>query len=225
MKRLLTALILGTLIPGTAMAADLSTDKQKFSYALGTQIGRNVSEQGVELDADAFAAGVRDLLKGDNLQLSNEQMQLAAERYQQELKTRRDAAGTENSAAGSAFREKNKQATGVKELDNGIQYKVIEAGDGAKPSVEDTVTVHYRGTDIDGEQFDSSYDRGEPATFQLNKVIKGWQEILPMMQEGGTWHVVIPPKLAYGERGAGAAIGPNETLVFDIELIEIKATD
>ncbi|MDZ7737461.1 MAG: FKBP-type peptidyl-prolyl cis-trans isomerase [Gammaproteobacteria bacterium] len=88
-----------------------------------------------------------------------------------------------------------------------------------------TVTVHYRGTDIDGEQFDSSYDRGEPATFQLNKVIKGWQEILPMMQEGGTWHVVIPPELAYGERGAGAAIGPNETLVFDIELIEIEATD
>ncbi|MDZ7737462.1 MAG: FKBP-type peptidyl-prolyl cis-trans isomerase N-terminal domain-containing protein [Gammaproteobacteria bacterium] len=133
MKRLLTALILGTLIPGTAMPP-IGADKQKFSYALGTQIGRNVSEQGVELDADAFAAGVRDLLKGDNLQLSNEQMQLAAERYQQELKTRRDAAGTEDGAAGSAFRERMNRLPVSKELDNGIQYKVIEAGDGAKPS-------------------------------------------------------------------------------------------
>ena len=225
MTRLTLALILGTLIPGTLPAAELNTDKQKFSYALGTQIGRNVGQQGVELDADAFAEGVRDILKDNDLQLTQEQMQQAAERYKKELEAKRDAAAIENIAAGKAFREKNAQAANVKELDSGIQYKVIEAGTGEKPSVEDTVVVHYRGTDVNGEQFDSSYERGEPATFQINQVIKGWQEVLPMMQVGAKWQVVIPPELGYGERGAGAAIGPGETLVFDIELLEIKDGD
>lgn len=222
MKRLPLALLVGTLIPGTVLSADLDTDKQKFSYALGTQIGRNVGQQGVELDADAFAAGVRDILKDSELQLSQDEMQQAAERYKKELEAKRDAAAMENTAAGKAFREKNKQASGVKELESGIQYKVIESGSGEKPTVDDTVVVHYRGTDVNGQQFDSSYDRGEPATFQINQVIKGWQEILPMMQVGAKWQVVIPPDLAYGERGAGGAIGPGETLVFDIELLEIK---
>ena len=222
MNRFLIALLLGTLIPGTVLAADLNTDKQKFSYALGTQIGRNVGQQGVELDADAFAAGVLDVLKDNDLQLTQDAMQQAAERYKKELEAKRDAAAVDNIAAGKAFREKNAQAAGIKELDNGIQYKVIEAGTGDKPSVEDTVVVHYRGTDVNGEQFDSSYDRGEPATFQINQVIKGWQEVLPMMQAGAKWQVVIPPDLAYGDRGAGAAIGPGETLIFDIELLEIK---
>ncbi len=222
MKSLPFTLLLCTLLPVTSLAAELTSDKQKFSYALGTQIGRNVSEQGVELDAEAFAAGVRDILGERELQLSNEQMQTAAENYQKELQTRRDAEGSENSRKGAAYRAENKQSGNFKELDNGIQYKVLSAGDGASPAVEDTVVVHYRGTLIDGKQFDSSYDRGEPAEFQLNKVIQGWQEILPRMQEGAKWQVVIPPELAYGKSGAGASIGPNETLVFDIELIEVK---
>ncbi len=222
MNKRLTALILGALIPTLALSADLDTDKQKFSYALGTQIGRNVGQQGVELDADAFAAGVVDILKDSELQLTQEQMQQAAERYKKELEAERDVAGKQNLETGQVFRDKNKQAAGVEELDNGIQYKVLESGDGEKPGADDTVVVHYHGELVNGEQFDSSYERGEPATFQLNQVIKGWQEILPMMQEGAKWEVVIPPELAYGEDGAGAAIGPNETLVFNIELIEIK---
>jgi len=222
MKKISMALILGMLIPVTSHSAELATDKQKFSYALGTQIGRNIGQQGVELDAEAFAAGVRDVLEGSDLQLSQGQMQQAAERYKQELEARREVAGSENRETGRAFREKNRQTAGVEELDNGIQYQVIASGNGASPAVEDTVVVHYRGTLVNGEQFDSSYDRGEPATFQLNQVIQGWQEVLPLMQEGAKWRVVIPPELAYGERGAGAAIGPDETLVFDIELIEVK---
>ena len=222
MTNKLIALCLAMLFPVTASAADLATDKQKFSYALGTQIGRNVDQQGIELDTKAFAAGVIDILEDRDLQLSQQQMQEAAERFKQELEAERDAAGKQNTSAGQAFRDKNRQAAGVTELDNGIQYKVLEEGDGAQPSVDDTVVVHYRGKLVNGEQFDSSYDRGEPATFKLNQVIKGWQEILPRMQEGAKWEVVIPPELAYGETGAGAAIGPNETLIFDIELMEVK---
>ena len=217
------ALYLATLIPVTASAADLATDKQKFSYALGTQIGRNVDQQGIDFDAKAFAAGVIDILENNDLQLTQQQMQDAAASFKQELEAERDAAGNQNISTGKAFRDKNRQAAGVTTLENGIQYKVLEQGDGAQPSVEDTVVVHYRGELVNGEQFDSSYDRGDPATFKLNQVIKGWQEILPLMQEGAKWEVVIPPALAYGERGAGAAIGPNETLVFDIELIEVKS--
>ncbi len=222
MTKKLIALCLTTLVPVTASAADLASDKQKFSYALGTQIGRNVDQQGIDLDAKAFADGVIDILEDNDLQLTQQQMQDAAERFKQELEAERDAAGKQNTSTGQAFRDKNRQAAGVTELDNGIQYKVLEEGDGAQPSVDDTVVVHYRGKLVNGEQFDSSYDRGEPATFKLNQVIKGWQAILPRMQEGARWEVVIPPELAYGETGAGADIGPNETLIFDIELIEVK---
>lgn len=222
MKQFPIAVLVCASISGTVLAADLVTDKQKFSYALGTQIGRNVSQQGIELDADTFAAGVRDILNNGDLQLSQEEMQIAAENYQKELETKRDSQGAKNSRNGKAFRAENKKAADVEELENGIQYKVLNSGDGAKPGVEDTVVVHYRGTLTNGEQFDSSYDRGEPAEFKLDKVIQGWQEVLPLMQEGAKWQVVIPPELAYGERGAGASIGPNETLVFDIELIEVK---
>lgn len=221
MKTFPFALLLCTL-PASMLAADLTTDKQKFSYALGTQIGNNVSQQGIELDAEAFAAGVRDVLQDTDLQLSPEQMQQAAESYKEELEAKRDAIGRENKQAGLSYRAKNKQSGDFKELDNGLQYKVMEAGSGAKPSVEDTVVVHYRGTLTNGKQFDSSHDRGEPATFKISDVIQGWQEILPLMQEGAKWKVIIPPELAYGERGAGATIGPNETLVFEIELLEIK---
>lgn len=222
MKRLILPLLLFTLAPASVVAADLASDKQKFSYALGTQIGQNVSQQGIELDAEAFAAGVRDVLKGSDLQLTNEQMQQAAESYKKELEAKRDSVGRENKQAGLSYRAKNKASGEFKELDNGLQYKIVEAGSGAKPSVDDTVVVHYRGTLVNGEVFDSSYERGEPATFKISDVIKGWQEVLPMMQAGAKWKVVIPPELAYGERGAGAAIGPNETLVFDIELLEVK---
>lgn len=218
-----TSLVIAGLLPFIAIAADLTTDKQKFSYALGAQIGSNVKQQGIELDADAFAAGIHDVISDTDLKLSSEQMQQAAERYQQELMAQRDAEAGANEQRGREFRARNKQQEGVEELDRGIQYKVIESGSGKQPaSVEDTVVVHYRGSLIDGTEFDSSHGRGEPATFQINEVIEGWQIALPQMQEGDKWQIVIPPELAYGEQGAGAVIGPNETLVFEVELIEVK---
>lgn len=222
MKSILCTVLLLSLLPGRVAAVDLAGDKQKFSYALGTQIARNVGQQGVEIDAEAFAAGVRDVLNDNELQLTEEQMQQAAENYKQELDAKREVEGAQNSKAGTAFRAKNKQQSDVKELDNGIQYKVLKEGSGDQPAPDDTVVVHYRGTLVNGEEFDSSYERNEPTTFKVNEVIQGWQTILPMMQERAQWQVVIPPELAYGKRGAGSVIGPNETLIFDIELLEIK---
>lgn len=222
MKHFVIALLVGVTVPAMGMAADLVTDKQKFSYALGTQIGNKVGQQGIELDAEAFAAGVRDVLNNGELQLSAEEMHAAAESYQQQLEAERNVESSENSSKGEAFRAKYGQSSDVKKLDNGILYKVLESGNGAKPTVEDTVVVHYRGKLINGEQFDSSYDRGEPAEFKLSQVIQGWQEVLPLMQEGAKWEVVIPPELAYGESGAGSSIGPNETLIFEIDFIEVK---
>lgn len=204
-------------------AAELNTDKQKFSYALGGQIGNNVKQQGVEVDTDAFVEGMRDVLNDAEMQLTPEQMQQAAQSYQKTLQAERDAKGGDNAKVGNEFRARNKTAEGVKETASGIQYKVLETGSGKQPSPESLVTVHYRGTLINGEEFDSSYSRGEPASFQVDQVIKGWQEILPMMKEGGKWQIVIPPDLAYGDRGAGASIGPNETLVFDVELIKVES--
>ncbi len=222
MKLIVPVIICLSLAAGIATAAELTSDKQKFSYALGTQIGGNVSQQGVDIDAEAFAAGIRDVLSGNDLQLTQEQMQQAAESYKQELEAQRTAEGGQNTQAGEDYRAKNKQQSGVEELDNGLQYKVVEEGSGKQPTVEDTVVVHYRGRLINGEEFDSSYERDEPATFKVNEVIQGWQTVLPMMQEGAKWEVVIPPELAYGEQGAGNVIGPNETLIFDIELLEIQ---
>lgn len=223
MKYSVIALLVGVTLPMVCISAELVTDKQKFSYALGAQIGRNVSQQGIPLDTEAFAAGVSDILNNSDLQLTTEQMQAAAEKYQQQLKAERKVKGDENSSKGAAFMAENKKSAGVEVLDNGIQYKVLESGNGDKPTIDDTVVVHYRGTLINGQQFDSSYERGEPVEFKLSQVIQGWQEVLPLMQEGAKWQVVIPPELAYGESGAGANIGPNETLIFEIELIEVKA--
>lgn len=224
MKQFLsTSLVIAGLLPFATATADLTTDKQKFSYALGAQIGGNVKQQGIELDADAFAAGIHDVISDTELKLTSEQMQQAAERYQQELMAQRDVEAGANEQRGREFRDQNKQQAGVEELEGGVQYKVIESGSGKQPaSVGDTVVVHYRGSLIDGTEFDSSHGRGEPATFQINEVIEGWQIALPQMQEGDKWQIVIPPELAYGEQGAGAVIGPNETLVFEVELIEVK---
>jgi len=132
------------------------------------------------------------------------------------------AGTTDASQKGEAFMKTNAAKEGVVSLESGLQYRVIKAGDGATPTVQDQVTVHYRGTLLDGTEFDSSYKRGQPATFPLNRVIKGWTEGVALMQVGATWELVIPPELAYGQRGAGGAIGPNETLIFEVELIKIN---
>lgn len=204
-------------------ADDIKTDDQKFSYAIGFQIGQNLKNQGLaDVDVKALSQAVSDVLQGKDLKLSMEEMQQAVQAKQSKMMAARDAEGEKAKVAGEKFLAENKSKPGVKTLDSGIQYKVITEGKGAKPTAESSVVAHYRGTLINGTEFDSSYKRGEPATFPLNGVIKGWQEVLPLMATGSKWQVFIPSELAYGTRGAGADIGPNETLIFDIELVEVK---
>ena len=223
---LATALCAGIFMTATPAfsAEDLKTDDQKFSYASGLQIGQNLKSQGLsDVDVKAMSQAVSDVLQGKDLKLSMDEMQQAVQAKQEKMMAQLSAKGEQAKAAGEKFLAENKAKPGVKTLDSGIQYKVITEGKGSKPNADSSVVAHYRGTLIDGTEFDSSYKRGEPATFPLNGVIKGWQEVLPMMAEGSKWQVFIPSELAYGTRGAGANIGPNETLVFDIELVEVKS--
>jgi FKBP-type peptidyl-prolyl cis-trans isomerase FklB len=218
-----TLLLLGTL--GSPVVAEddvsLDTDQKKISYAIGLSTAQSIARQGVEIDLATFMVGVRDALDGTKPRLTQEEFQAvltnATASVNDKLKERAKA----NLEKGQAYMAGNKAKEGVTELSNGIQYKELRKGAGAHPKLEDTVVVHYEGRLIDGTVFDSSKQRGEPAKFPLNGVIQGWQEVLPLMATGSRWQVVIPPKLAYGVRGAGAGIGPNETLVFEIELLEI----
>lgn len=204
-----------------ANAVELTTEQQKFSYGIGTQIGQSMKRQGVEVDVDAFAAAVRDAMEGRPPQLSPEEMAEAVGNAEKKAEQDYKAIASSNLENGTKFREDYAQEDGVKRLSNGILYKVEREGAGAQPKADSQVRVHYAGYLIDGNEFDSSYRRGEPAEFPLSGVVKGWQEVLPLMREGGKWQVVIPPELAYGARGAGAVIGPNATLVFDIELLKV----
>jgi len=200
----------------------LDSDKQKFSYTVGYQIGGGLRRDGVDVDPEAVTQGIRDVLSGAAPQLSTQQMQAAITAYRQKEEADRAASAEQNRKAGAAFLAENKQKQGVIELPSGLQYQVIKKGDGKQPKGSDTVTVHYRGSLINGTEFDSSYSRNEPTSFQLDGIIKGWQEALPLMHEGAKWKIFVPPALAYGEQGAGAAIGPNATLIFEIELVAIK---
>jgi len=215
----------GVLLATSAFAADeIKTDEQKFSYAIGFQLGQNLKNQGLgDIDVKIMTQAINDVLGDKDLKLSMEEMQQAFQAKQQKMMAEMEAKGDKAKVAGDKFLADNKSKPGVKTLDSGIQYKVITEGKGNKPSLESSVVAHYRGTLIDGTEFDSSYKRGEPATFPLNGVIKGWQEVLPLMAVGSKWQVWIPSDLGYGSGGAGANIGPNETLIFEIELLEIKS--
>lgn len=203
-----------------AQEALLSTDAQKSSYAIGVTTAQSIARQGVQLDFDAYMLGVRDALEGSKPRLTQEQFQTALENASKSVNSRFKEQARSNLEAGRAFMAKNKAEAGVTELSSGIQYKELRKGAGKHPKSSDSVVVHYTGTLIDGTEFDSSRSRGEPATLPLNGVIRGWQEVIPLMSVGSRWQVVIPPKLAYGAKGAGP-IGPNETLVFEIELLDI----
>jgi len=205
-----------------AEEAALSTPKQKLSYTVGYQIGQSIKRQGLEVDTDVVGQAIKDVMTDAQPKLKPEEMQAAVQAHQQASTQKRAAQAGENKKAGEAFLAANKKKEGVVTLPSGLQYKVITEGKGKKPKPTDTIVANYRGTLIDGKEFDSSYKGGQPATFPVNAVIKGWQEILPMMPEGSKWQVFIPSELAYGEAGAGADIGPNATLIFDIELISVK---
>jgi len=205
-----------------ATAAELKSNKQKYSYAIGFQIGNNLKREGAEVDVDAIAQGIKDVLTDAKLTVSMEDMQAAVLEMQKQQQAVKEARGEKAKKEGEDFLAKNKKSKGVVVLPSGVQYSVLQEGKGEKPKPTDTITAHYKGTLIGGKEFDSSYKRGQPATFAVNQVIPGWQEILPMMSTGSKWKVVIPADQAYGTRGAGADIGPNETLIFEVELLEIK---
>ncbi|MCW8918708.1 MAG: FKBP-type peptidyl-prolyl cis-trans isomerase [Gammaproteobacteria bacterium] len=208
-------------------APALQSDLQKFSYSVGVLMATDMRNKGIDgLDEVAMGEAIRDVLDGKPLQLDEQQMEAALEqaaRQLMEAQVAETAAAAEQAkAAGAAYLAENGKREGVTTLPSGIQYKVLTEGSGAQPTLESTVVAHYHGTLIDGTVFDSSYDRGAPATFALARVVQGWQEVLPLMPVGSKWQVAIPSELAYGETGAPPKIGGNETLLFDIELIEIK---
>lgn len=211
------------LIPGIAMsAAPLKTQKQKFSYTVGFQVGMDFKRKGLDLDTEALVQAIRDTQDGTKPRLTQEEMQLALTNYKEAMEAKRKELADTNLKLSQAFLDQNKTKKGVKVTASGLQYEVLKAGTGAKPKATDSVEVHYHGTLIDGRVFDSSVNRGQTVTFPLNGVIKGWQEALQMMKKGAKWRIAIPPDLAYGPMGSPPVIAPNMALVFEIELIDIK---
>jgi len=217
---LLLALALG--FATSAFAEELESQKDKFSYTIGYQMGLSLQRPGMELNQDVLMQALSDALNGVDPKLSRQDMDaaIAAQRAKLEGERQEKAAG--NLAKGQAFLEENGQRDEVSVTDSGLQYEVLSEGDGPQPTESDTVVVHYEGTTIDGTVFDSSYERDNPATLPLNGVIQGWQEGLQLMKEGAKYKLYIPAQLAYGEQGAGGRIGPNEALIFEVELLEIK---
>jgi FKBP-type peptidyl-prolyl cis-trans isomerase FklB len=232
MKIHVIALGLG-LLTGAAAAQDaqiLKDQKEKLSYALGMDLGKQLQRQAVEVDPDLFFRGLKDALSGSKTLLSEEEARATITELQNELRKKMMAEqaqkmaelGEKNKKEGEAFLAENKAKEGVVTLESGLQYKILKQGDGKKPTADDTVVCNYRGTLINGTEFDSSYKRNQPATFAVKGVIKGWTEALQLMPVGSKWQLFIPPSLAYGERGAGNTIGPNATLIFEVELLSVK---
>jgi FKBP-type peptidyl-prolyl cis-trans isomerase len=229
--------ILSVVLLATAVFAQepqaLKTDKEKMSYAIGVDIARNFQRQRIDADTDALLKGMRDVLSRSKLAMSEEELYAALNEFQTELKQTRArtvaAAAAQNKQKSDAFLAANKTKEGVVTLLSGLQYKILKEGDGKKPTGDDTVEVNYRGTLLDGAEFDSSFARGQPATLKVAGVIKGWAEALQLMPVGSKWELFIPPELAYGAAGhsygkrvGGRNVGPNETLIFEVELLAIK---
>lgn len=229
MKALLIALVGIALVACQTSADDktvLKNEKDKISYSIGINIGTNFKNQSIDVDVDALVKGIKDAISGNKTLLSEKEVQETLTAFQNDMRTkqaeRAKAMAEKNKKEGETFLTENKKKEGIKTTANGLQYKIIKEGSGKKPKSTDTVTVHYRGTTIDGTEFDSSYKRGEPTSFPINEVIPGWTEALQLMPVGSKWQIFIPSNLAYGERGAGPQIGPNATLLFEVELISIK---
>lgn len=203
-----------------------SNNKEKISYIIGRDMAANFKKQGIEVDPDIFLQGFKEASSGAESRLNPEEVQAAMTALQQEMQSRQAAGqgakAEANKQEGEAFLAENKNREGVTTLASGLQYMVLQEGSGASPGPSDRVTTHYHGTLIDGTVFDSSYERGQPATFPVNGVISGWTEALQRMQEGAKWRLFLPANLAYGAQGAGEDIGPNATLIFDVELISVN---
>ena len=221
--------VLGVLLFAAQASAGetpvLSTLKEKVSYGLGVDIGKNFKRQGIEADFDLLVKGLKDGLSGEKLLIPDEELRTVMGAFQHEISKRQllalKMAAERNKAKGEAFLAENKSKQGVVALPSGLQYKVLREGNGKKPAEADTVECHYRGTLIDGTPLDGSQP-DKPAVFRVAGVIPGWKEALQLMPEGSKWQLFIPPHLAYGEKGGGARIGPNATLVFELELVSAK---
>jgi len=229
--RLKLIVVLGILFFVSQVSAEeklvLKNQKDKVSYAIGLNIGRNLAndlkKQLIDIDSNLLTRGIQDALAGAKPLLTDQEIQETMVAFQKEMMARWEEVGKKNKVDGETFLAENKKKEGVKTLPSGLQYKVIKAGTGKKPKADDTVTVNYRGTLINGTEFDSSYKRGQPATFPVSGgIIAGWTEALQRMGEGAKWELFIPSNLAYGERGTSGIIGPNATLIFEIELVSIK---
>lgn len=219
------AIFAGFALAMPVIAQDKSTqlkdDKDKVSYSIGLDIGFNFARKKIPINPDALMAGVKDAIAGKP-QMTEAQIKEVMTNFEKQMREQQQVAQEKNLSDGKKFLDENKTKAGVKTTPSGLQYKSLKEGSGPQPQASDTVTVNYRGTLLDGTEFDSSYKRGEPATFPLNGVIKGWTEGLQLMKKGSKYQFFIPPDLAYGQRAMGPDIAPNSTLIFEVELLDIK---
>lgn len=230
MKRSLVIIMCMVLAASTVFAEEkqaLTTQKEKLSYAIGIDMGTSLKKNAIDVDPDILFKGIKDALSGGKQLMTEQELKETIQAAQKELMAKQQekmkALAEKNKKEGEEFLAANKKKKGVKTLPNGLQYKVLTEGKGKMPKATDTVTVNYKGTLIDGTEFDSSYKRKEPATFPVSGVIKGWTEALQLMRVGSKWELFVPADLAYGERGTmGGPIGPNAVLIFEVELLSIK---
>jgi FKBP-type peptidyl-prolyl cis-trans isomerase FklB len=220
---LLLALV-AALMTGPALAQDIESEKGKLSYAVGWDIGEDIKKRGAEFDVEAIIMAIRDSGADADPKVPPEEMVAMLTALQQKVRQEQQEAfmalAEENKRKSEDFLTDNKAKTGIVELPSGVQYRIIEEGEGSRPGLDSTVKVHYRGSKISGHEFDSSFARGVPEEFTVNTVLRGWQEVLPLMKTGSTWQVFVPPELAFGARG-NPPVGPNEALMFDLKLVEI----
>ncbi len=224
MRFVFALVVLIALMTGPVMAQDISSEKGKLSYAVGWDIGEDIKRRGAEFDVESIITAIRDSAAGRQAQVPNEEMTTLLTALQQKVRQEQAEAfrklSEENQAKSTEFLAANASKAGVVTLPSGVQYRIIDEGDGARPGVESTVKVHYRGSKMNGLEFDSSFARGVPEEFTVSSVLKGWQEVLPLMKTGATWQIFVPPEMAFGARG-NPPVGPNEALLFDLKLVEI----
>ena len=220
------------LLASTAFSqpsTELKDEKDKVSYSIGLDIGTTFKKQNMDVNHDALMAGLKDAVSGNKPLLNEDQVKETMTAYSKTMMEKQanqtKEAAAKNGAIGEKFLAENKTKEGIKTTASGLQYKVLKEGSGAGPKETDTVVTHYKGTLLNGTEFDSSYKRNEPASFPVNRVIKGWTEALQLMKPGSKYQLFIPASLAYGERGAGQDIGPNETLIFEVELVSVKPAE
>ncbi len=224
MRFIFAFIVLAALMAGPVMAQDLTSEKGKLSYAVGWDIGEDIQRRGADFDVEPVIAAIRDSAAGKESQVPADEMVALLTALQQKVRQEQAEAfqklAEENQKKSEEFLAANLSKNGIVALPSGIQYRVIEEGEGARPGMDSSVKVHYRGSKTDGLEFDSSFARGVPEEFQVSSVLRGWQEVLPLMKTGSTWQIFVPPEMAFGARG-NPPVGPNEVLIFDLKLVEI----